>query len=84
MQRDTKTGRWSHSYLGSYGAGIPRGLLHCLAFKGETGDPWVAQRFGACVPGDLGSSPTLGSRCMEPASPSACVSASLSLCHMNK
>ena len=29
-------------------------------------------------PGDLGSNPTSGSRCMEPASPSACVSASLS------
>ena len=31
-------------------------------------------------PGDSGSNPTSGSRCMEPASPSACVSASLSLC----
>ena len=31
-------------------------------------------------PGDLGSNPTLGSRCMEPASPSAYVSASLFLC----
>ena len=30
-------------------------------------------------PGDPGSNPTWGSRCMEPASPSACVSASLSL-----
>ena len=30
-------------------------------------------------PGDPGSNPTSGSRCMEPASPSACVSASLSL-----
>ena len=30
-------------------------------------------------PGDEGSNPTSGSRCMEPASPSACVSASLSL-----
>ena len=30
-------------------------------------------------PGDLGSNPTSGSRCLEPASPSACVSASLSL-----
>ena len=28
-------------------------------------------------PGDLGSNPTSGSWCMEPASPSACVSASL-------
>ena len=32
-----------------------------------------------CDPGDLGSNPTSGSRCMEPASPSAYVSASLSL-----
>ncbi|CAD7669432.1 unnamed protein product [Nyctereutes procyonoides] len=31
-------------------------------------------------PGDPGSNPTSRSRCMEPASPSACVSASLSLC----
>ena len=30
-------------------------------------------------PGDLGSNPTSGSRCMEPASPSAYVSAFLSL-----
>ena len=30
-------------------------------------------------PGDQGSNPTSGSRCMEPASPSAYVSASLSL-----
>ena len=30
-------------------------------------------------PGDLGSNPMSGSWCMEPASPSACVSASLSL-----
>ena len=48
------------------------------------GDPWVAQRFGACLgpgrdPGDPGSNPTSGSWCMEPASPSACVSASLFL-----
>ena len=31
-------------------------------------------------PGDPGSNPTSGSRCMEPAYPSACVSASLSVC----
>ena len=31
-------------------------------------------------PGDPGSNPTSGSQCMEPASHSACVSASLSLC----
>ena len=30
-------------------------------------------------PGDPGSNPTSGSQCMEPASPSACVFASLSL-----
>ena len=34
-------------------------------------------------PGDPGSNPTSGSRCMEPASPSACVSASLSLCNLS-
>ena len=31
-------------------------------------------------PGDLGSNPTSGSQCMEPASPSACVSASVCVC----
>ena len=37
-------------------------------------------------PGDPGWNPTSGSRCMEPASPSACVSAplSLSLCDYHK
>ena len=35
-------------------------------------------------PGDSGSNPTSGSRCLEPASPSACVSASLSLCDYHK
>ena len=50
---------------------------------------WVAQRFSAafspgCDPGDPGSSSTSGSL-QQPASPSACVSASLSLCvSMNK
>ena len=47
-------------------------------------DPWVAQRFGACLwprarswrPGI--ESHALCSRCMEPASPSACVSACVS------
>ena len=50
--------------------------------KTVSGDPWVAQRFGAClcvILVDPGSSPMSGSWCMEPASPSACVSASLSL-----
>ena len=35
-------------------------------------------------PGDPGSNPTLGSQCMEPASPSACVSASLSVTIIKK
>ena len=52
--------------------------------KNRTRDPWVAQRFGAAFgpgrdPGDPGSNPTSGSRFMESASPSAYVSASLSL-----
>ena len=52
--------------------------------KNVQGDPWAAQRSGACLwPRARSwrpeSNPTLGSRCMEPASPSACVSASLSL-----
>ena len=52
--------------------------------KEATGIPgWrsgLAPAFGpGHDPGDPGSNPTLGSWCMEPASPSACVSASLSL-----
>ena len=40
----------------------------------------LAPAFGpGCDPGDPGSNPTSGSRCMEPASPSAYVSASLSI-----
>ena len=35
-------------------------------------------------PGDLGSNPASGSQCMEPASPSACVSASLSVTIIKK
>ena len=35
-------------------------------------------------PGDPGSNPTWGSRCMEPASPSACLSLPLSLCDYHK
>ena len=47
-------------------------------------DPWVAGGLAPAFgpgrdPGDPGLNPTSGSRCMEPASPSACVSASLSL-----
>ena len=59
--------------------------------KPESGIPgWrsgLAPAFGpGRDPGDLGSNSTSGSRCMEPASPSACVSASfsLSLCDYNK
>ena len=52
--------------------------------KDDSGIPgWhsgLAPAFGpGRDPGDPGSNPTSGSRCMEPASPSACVSASLSL-----
>ena len=35
-------------------------------------------------PGDPGSNPTSGSRCVEPASPSAYVSASLCVCDYHK
>ena len=52
-----------------------------LLFAGIPG--WrsgLAPAFGpGCDPGDPGSNPTSGSWCMEPASPSACVFASLSL-----
>ena len=53
------------------------------------GIPWwrsgLAPAFGpGRDPGDPGSNPTSGSRCMEPASPSACVSASLSLSDYHK
>ena len=56
-------------------------------YKNQRGrDPWVAQRSGLAPafgpgrdPGDPGTNPTSGTRCMEPATPSACVSASLSL-----
>ena len=51
-----------------------------MAIKGIPG--WrsgLAPAFGpGCDPGDPGLNPTSGSWCMEPASPSACVSASLS------
>ena len=47
-------------------------------------NPWVAQRFGACLwPRVRSWNPGIESRIRlpgEPASPSACVSASLSLC----
>ena len=49
-----------------------------------SGDPWVAQGLAPAFgpgrdTGVPGSNPTSGSWCMEPASPSAYVSASLSL-----
>ena len=53
--------------------GIPRWLSGLAPAFGPGRDP-----------GDPGSNPTSGSRCMEPASPSACVSASLSLCNYHK
>ena len=63
---------------------IPLPGLRTLSKKLLTGIPgWrsgLAPAFGpGRDPGDPGSNPTSGSRCMEPASPSACVSASLSL-----
>ena len=49
---------------------------------------WRSGLAPAFVPGhdprDPGSNPTLGSRCMEPTSPSAYVSASLSVTIINK
>ena len=47
-------------------------------------DPWIAQRFSACLwprarSWRPGIESHVGSQCMEPASPSAYVSASLSL-----
>ena len=60
-----------------------------LYLKLECGIPgWcrgLAPAFGpGRDPGDPGSSPKSGSRCMEPVSPSAYVSASLSVSLMNK
>ena len=61
----------------------PRDFLLKDLFLGIPG--WrsgLAPAFGpGCDPGDPGSNPTLGSQCMELASPSAYVSASLSLSH---
>ena len=59
-------------------------MEYCATIKRMRGIPgWhsgLAPAFGpGRDPGDPGSNPTSGSRCMEPASPSACVSASLSL-----
>ena len=53
--------------------------------KPDVGAAWVAQQFSAAFspgpdPGDLGLSPTWEAPCMEPASPSACVSASVCVC----
>ena len=56
-----------------------------MLYSADKGDPWVAQWFSAPAlgpgrdPGDPGSNPTSGSWYMETASPSAYVSASLSL-----
>ena len=53
--------------------GIPGGCSGLVPVFGRGHDP-----------GELGSNPTLGSRCMEPASPSDCVSASLSVTIIKK
>ena len=55
-------------YIGITGRGIPGWHSGLVPAFGPGRDP-----------GDPGSNPTSGSRCMEPASPSACVSASLFL-----
>ena len=61
-------------------------IIHMLLdFKKIQGIPgWhggLAPAFGpGRDPGDPGSNPMSGSQCMEPASPSACGSGSLSLC----
>ena len=64
--------------------GFPGEFYQSLKKKPHRGIPgWrrgLAPAFGpGRDPGDPGSNPTSGSRCIEPASPSACVSASLSL-----
>ena len=61
---------------------------HIQHLKEKTWAARVAQRFSAafspgCDPGDLGSSPCQAPY-EEPASPSACVSLSLSLCDYHK
>ena len=60
-------------FLNSIYEGIPGWLSGLVPAFGPGRDP-----------GDLGSNPTSGSPCMEPASPSAYVSASLSVSLMNK
>ena len=74
--------------------GIPKVFFFFLRFylfikDRERGIPgWrsgLAPAFGpGHDPGDPGSNPTSGSRCMEPASPSAYVSASLCVSFVNK
>ena len=59
-------------------------LTKAVKNQGGVGIPgWLSGLAPACGPGrdpgDPGSNPSSGSQCMEPASPSACVSASLSL-----
>ena len=52
--------------------------VNCAGSLGDA-EVWCLPLAQGSNPGYPGSNPTLGSRCMEPASPSACVSASLSL-----
>ena len=59
-------------------------LINTIFFKKSANSGIPGWRSGLAFspgrdPGDPGSNPKSGSRCMEPASPSACVSASLSL-----
>ena len=61
------------------------GPISMQVLKANVGIPgWhsgLAPAFGpGRDPGDPGSNPTSGSRCMEPASPSACVSSSVCVC----
>ena len=59
---------------------IPTGEILKQRVGGNPGWRSLVPAFGpGRNPGDLGSNPTSGSRCMEPASPSTYVSASLSL-----
>ena len=83
-QRGKREKKWQqkdclNDYSNKNGQGILALKLLEFGIPGWRSD--LAPAFGpGRDPGDPGSNPTLGSRCMEPASPSACVSASLSLC----
>ena len=90
---------WAEENTGARGGGrVRRGQRTwwrrtCIKNEGREGSE-VIRGMGAQERGlgwiskegllDPGSNPTSGSRCMEPASPSACVSAPLSLCDYRK